>query len=191
MNGSLLTKIAIASVLVSLCFCGSLPALIKNAAEPTTTPDADATTNAIVTAIGAGPLVQGMSTLNAMGTTMAGPANSATYDGLWKGDGVTTDGTDLKVQLTVSGNVITDIVIGYKGTGNVSCEIRGSSKAGVSKVSFLPAPITNNSVTITEWGIDGVFFPNNAASGSISTTVTGQSQKGCDIEIKAAWQAAK
>jgi|GEM_PF-6265159 hypothetical protein len=191
MNASLLTKIAIASVLVSLCFCGSLPALIKNAAAPTSTPDADATTNAIVTAIGAGPLMQGMSTLNAMGTTMAGPANSATYDGLWKGDGVTIDGTDLTIQLTVSGNVITDIAIGYKGTGNVSCEIRGSSKEGVSKVSFLPAPITNNSVTITEWGIDGVFFPNNAASGSISTTVTGQSQKGCNIEIKAAWQAAK
>jgi hypothetical protein len=158
MNGSLLTKIAIASVLVSLCFCGSLPALIKNAAEPTTTPDADATTNAIVTAIGAGPLVQGMSTLNAINTSMAGPANSATYDGVWKGDGVTTDGTDLTVQLTVSGNAITDIAIGYKGTGNVSCEIRGSSKEGASKVSFLPAPITNNSVKITEWGITEFFF---------------------------------
>jgi hypothetical protein len=182
-----LTGIIIAFMLSALCAGGMLPTIVA----PTSTPDLDATAYAIATEIGAGPVMQWKATVEAMSTKAAGLDNQTTYDGVWKGEGVTVDGADLAIQLEVSENALTGIVINYQGTGKIACKIQASAAAGVSNVSFLPAPITNDSISIPELGITGHFFPNRQAAGSISTSVTNQPQNECNLEIKSEWQAAQ
>jgi hypothetical protein len=160
---------------------------------PTSTPNEDATARAIVTEINLQPSsIAWIKTVNAIGTQGFPSASSTELDGNWKGDGFTTDGTDIIISILVANSQINDITVDYKGTSGASCQLRASATEADFKADFLPANIDSfGSAYIQEWGFNGAFFKDNSASGGIGLDITNQTQAECNIEMKAVWSANK